>query len=269
MDSAILTGFILAVILVVLVVAVVLILRDPPPTNVYLKCNPGECATSISTGAKRCAPNNTDSVIYNPLYEVCNRRALCDSSATLYAERSDGSTSIFGGCQKDLPCRCLKELRCANHYISTFQSAQGSVFSMIERPVLTIGVGSPPIVIEDSTTEFCSLTGQYLPNVVGANGCAAAANTPSATNFKNCLKSNPCPSGVMAFVPRDPDSFVFSNSNTEAWITEAIGCVAGDVLTSDETSDPLLIGTSSLCQGPNEVPLYDVTRNQLRCHTVS
>lgn len=269
MESSSISAFILVIILIIFMVSLILMIRDTGPTNVFFRCEAGECATSLVSGAKRCPATDTDRVIYSPQYEVCNRRDLCNSSLTPFAERGDGSTAVLGGCEGGLPCRCLKELRCGNHFISSFIVKQGSVFLGTERPVLSIAPDTPPIIINDITTQFCTVVGPLLPNVSGANGCKAAATTPSLTSFSQCIKSNPCPNGVMAFVPSNPETFVLQTGNLDAWTTTPMGCVAGEVLTNLTTSNPSLIGTSALCQNNDEVPLYDVYRGELRCYQVS
>jgi hypothetical protein len=64
-------------------------------TELYLQCDAGQCPTNIYNGEKRCSSDTTQVMLYDPTYEVCNSPNTCESTSTLYALLSDGSTNRF------------------------------------------------------------------------------------------------------------------------------------------------------------------------------
>lgn len=78
------------------------------------RCNAGECAVNLTTGAKRCPAG-----VIDPSSEVCSIPSLCTSPEMPYAIQPDGSSDTMGKCSSN-QCPCSKTIKCIPGITSTF-----------------------------------------------------------------------------------------------------------------------------------------------------
>lgn len=139
------------------------------------KCPAGFCALDKSTGLKRC-PDGIYQLIYNTNDEFCTRAEFCDFDQLPYAVLSDGSTSLSGKCDSNVPCRCTNQKTCANAIVSPFQVVFGSKFdpsknnfTITQIPETDIQFGYTSIQLETPETQICQLNTGFTDRLT--NGC--------------------------------------------------------------------------------------------------
>ncbi|GIW70050.1 MAG: hypothetical protein KatS3mg101_0797 [Patescibacteria group bacterium] len=143
-----------------------------------LRCKDGYCATSLITGNKRCGTG----VIYDPAFETCNPPFSCEHP-TPYAVKLDGSTDDTGVCPKDTICRCLRKPRCNPMTVTVFERVEDFYR---QRDDLN----------ENSQ---CYISPYVLNRLVPRTSECSFGRSPTNEELLNCIKSNPCNRGTLAF----------------------------------------------------------------------
>ena len=190
-------------------------------TGIGLACAPGQCVTNVYNGAKTCPQISVESLIANPLNEVCNDKFTCTSLRTPYSMQSDGSTSISGVCELGSVCRCLNKIYCANNILTVFKINNGNLYDSIANRRLTVlqdtfqsnttttvsggNANLNNLIIENPVSEFCTISNSLLPNL--APGTCNNLNTGLPTDLSKCMNLNPCAAGTLAFLPDNLDDF--------------------------------------------------------------
>lgn len=178
-------------------------------TITYFSCDEGECSTNIFNGEKQCPINGK--IPYDPSVEVCNSRFTCESNLTPYALRSNGSTNALGLCEPGNICRCLRTARCATNITVTFKSSDG----ILEQIPLNIqgNDGSEFFEITDPLSTFCAIKANNLYKISPGACNFLDPDNITTSEIVNCMRSNPCLVGILAFNPLNTDNFIF-NQNT-------------------------------------------------------
>lgn len=197
-----------------------------PPTNAYITCERGKCATSIFNGDKRCPTSGDHIIVRDPAREVCNSKYRCNNQVTPYALLSDGSTSVFG-CEEGEVCRCLREPRCPSYTTTYFKivndtlHSQGSRALIRQYPLDHPGYNQP-VTYRDSGRELCELPPIYLSRL-SPNPCVFDdPYNPTLDEIGHCMENRPCISGALAFIAdgrKSPDEL----------IRHKLSCVKGEV----------------------------------------
>jgi hypothetical protein len=240
-----------------------LIRSGPPSSKVLFSCTPGQCATNIYNGEKRCADTSTTStpgvVLYDPAYEVCNSKFTCENIETPYALWSDGSTNSFGVCEPNTTCRCLRQAQCSTYALTMFTMLHGSIyltdqndqrFTFQQSPLSSLSLlGSQQIAYTNSNTQFCAIKPYHL-NRVSPGGCGFldynVDNQSYVNGITQCMHDNPCMIGTIAFIPKNISEFKSAKSNV---IYEyPVACVPGP--------NPCL---------SSELPVFDYHQGLIQC----
>jgi len=182
--------------------------------QVLEKCPYGECPTSILTGDKRCPVNSLQQMLFDPTYEVCNPADACTSTATPNAILFDQSTAQDGIC--DTPrCRCINYLSSASYIQSLFQVNGGSIYTsnpqllgkwyFTQIPNSAIGQGNNiPIKYSDPQNQFWKISPSLLfyltPKTNECQNAFALGPEARARDVIDCVNSNPCINGKMAYI---------------------------------------------------------------------
>lgn len=153
---------------------------------VYYPCPIGECATSLTTGNKRCPTNLQEFIYFDPSQEVCNPAPACTNPQTPYAVQNNGTVDINGICQNNSMCRCVNKISCPNYSTVIFTVGNGLYEQTSGGNVLTGGFEFVPL--ENQT---CIID----PTSVSKLGCTGTV--------EQCLQKNPCVQGVLTIIPPD------------------------------------------------------------------
>ena len=198
-------------------------------TRAYETCQKTFCPTNRFSGQKRCPENPNIPLQYDPIIEVCNPSNACTDDSTPYAIQSDGSTSLSGICDID-GCRCVNYFTTPSYTQVLFNMVNGSIFSadptsqsrtVFQQQVTPyVGEGNNvPIVYTDPTTQFFEISPTFL-YIISPTSCTTIFNNtsdadPQPTNLQilQCINSNPCLSGRMAYIPSDTVSFADFDSD--------------------------------------------------------
>lgn len=198
------------------------------------------------------------------LFEVCNSKYLCDNTATPYALNGDGSTNDFGICEENTICRCLTTAQCSVEEVVLFTAVNGSPYAdqldnsqLVFSQTSTDSPGIPEsLVITNPNAQFCNLQMRYFDRL--SNGACIFANPLNITLNEAviCVRKNPCVSGLLAFKPNDPDSFVLNASNLNVLNTVPLGCVLGELTPT---------GITAQCMLTYQVPMFNKNTGQIEC----
>lgn len=233
-------------------------------SQVFVNCPPGQCATNIFNGEKRC-PAPTGTVVADAGYEVCNTASRCDNTTTPYAVRSDGSTNFEGLCESGVNCRCLRYPTCAEYVVSLFRATDGNPYGGVpgtrtkfeqvasfSNPNTGQVTTNTPLGYTDVATTFCAVPLQWMPR--STPGCTFSESV-DARMITECMGGqrgcnggspyNPCIQGTLAFVTADSDNFTSSSIDRTS-----LSCVTGE---------PCNCG---------EVALYDTQLGTVVCKTI-
>jgi len=255
----------IAVIIIVLCLFVFFIFyilyKSPDSDKIYLECPINECATSLSNGEKRCPENEGTVIVYDPETEVCNSKYSCENSLTKFALLNDGSTNNSGICNEGNICRCLQKPSCpsSNLVIFSLQNGNTQTNSSGNRVIFNqnianmVGQNNNSITYNNSNTQFCLIKANHL-DIISPNGCFFN-NSSSITldEMRNCLSSNPCLSGTIAFYPENTDNFIY---NTNTIYSIPIGCFNAEINEINKKLD-------NYCNGL--IPVYDVKTGGIIC----
>lgn len=263
-------------------------------TNILLRCPLGYCATNIMSGEKRCSDFDSDRVVYDPTLEVCNPLGFCTNTQTPFAEKGDGSTSSSGECDtRNTPCRCLRTPKCAsfhsNHFeynILTSSSAtnDANAITIVEGNIgnevsSTLSTSANSL---NSNVLSCTVSGSSITNILTAPYCPCTipGNTsPSCTGltvqqaYAKCIRSNPCPDGVMAVMANNYSEISSFTLDDVSWSSVQLGCVKGYPLDASGSieiitgvDDPLkCIAIDPFIPLAQWYPLYDKSTHKMYC----
>jgi hypothetical protein len=216
-----------------------LIRSGPTSQKAYFECPSSECATNIYNGEKRCPADGVSIILYDPAYEVCNSQYTCENVETPYALWSDGSTNIYGICEPNNACRCLRQPQCATYTLVMFTMLNGSIylgdnndqrFVFQQNPLSSMAaLGTQQVGFTNSNTQFCAIK-PYHMNRISPGGCAFLDNTINHNSYVNgiaqCMHdTNPCMLGTIAFVP--PNMRDFIDAKTAVINEFPVACVPG------------------------------------------
>ena len=266
--SATFTYTIISIILIVIIVIFLFIFyrigKDPPTGDnaVLFQCLPGQCVTNFLTGDKTC-PNGNEMLLYDPKEEVCNSRYTCENPRTPYASLSNGGTNILGICEPGITCRCLKNPQCPSDNLVLFNLTNGSISQNNAGSKATFtqtsidnqgNAGINPLSYQDPNVQFCAIKSYHL-NRLSPGGCIF--NNPSnitLPEIKTCLQSNPCLIGVLAFYPKDINTFNLSDLNTVP-----LACVPAHATLNNKLN--------SGC-GVDDIPVWDSMNSKIVCYSI-
>lgn len=236
--------------------------NNAPIPKYFLQCPRGQCATNIYNGEKRCLDDDTTSIIYDPTFEVCNSRYTCENLKTRYAVQNDGSADVSGICPPQNTCRCLQKPQCGTSVLVTFNSLGGSVAGGVapgEANLTTIlqkahtvqGNVGIPLEIDNSFNDSCALRLDFANRLVPRTPECSAMDFNSLESVKNCIRSNPCTMGTIAFVTKEIESFRFKKVDGKPNTDYPFSCFV------DRSS-------YSGCSG-DRVPVWDYTQDRITC----
>lgn len=177
----------LGIIAFFLVIIIIVIWPELFASNILIPCPNGYCATSLLTGEKQC-PTVSNSVVYDPTYQVCNIPNGCGNISTpcLYYDSTIGSVCpgdpLYNGgiCPSgsgSLNCKCTSSRICPNFATVYFQQQQipnpgssGELFTVnVQKTVWYDAVNAPrsnlPISagpISPTNVVFCGLADSNL-----------------------------------------------------------------------------------------------------------
>ena len=235
--------------------------KNPPSPKYYLTCNPGQCATNIFNGEKRCADDETVAVLYDPLFEVCNSKYVCDNNQTPYAVYSDGSTDDLGICEVGNICRCVKKPQCSTDTLVTFTakndvssqfSASGSRLIYEQNGFPTQGYTGVPLIYNNYNTQDCMINISYFNIVVPRTyQCSNWVGVyPTMAEAMACINSNPCIVGRLAFKPSNLFGFTLDPTSIT---TTPTSCMP-DYNSLD----------SKICSS-SKAPVWDPSTSTIKC----
>ncbi len=250
-DDATIDWILLAITLLILFVfwglLIYLALTSIPTTTVttgsgavLVNCPPGQCATNIYNGEKRC-PAPTGTIVSDAGIEVCNTADRCDNDTTPYALLSDGSTDPQGLCESGVHCRCMRYPNCPSYVVTLFKATDGNPYGSVPgtrtkfqqyssstNPNTGQSTTNTPLTYTDVSTTFCTVPLNWLPR--STPGCTFSESV-DLSMIKDCMGGqtgcngsvyNPCLEGTLAFISNDSDAFVASSIDRTP-----LGCVAG------------------------------------------
>jgi hypothetical protein len=232
-DAYTLVAVVFIIFLSIITVFIFIVYKDIRNESVFFACPRSECPTSLTTGEKRCPVDVNESVLYDPVEEVCNSRYTCENSRTPYALMSDGSTNNLGVCEKDSICRCLTTAKCSSDIITMF-SMSGNVNQPNSRSIFYQksldyqgNGGSQDFSFTTTNTDFCSIKAYHL-NRISPGACTFSdTNNISLEELTTCFRSNPCQMGLLAFYPENPDHFPLAYNDYTAIYSIPVACVPG------------------------------------------
>lgn len=263
----IILGITLILVFIFWIWVIIKIYNNAPTSTYYLQCSIGKCATNIFSGEKRCIEDNTSMVTYDPSYEVCSSRYICDNTTLPYAEQEDGSTNTTGICPNNTTCKCYDTPRCPGENIVTFSSRSGilgggldpnqsSSISILQTSHIVQGNVGIPLKIEDKINDFCEIRPLYLNRMVPRTGECSYSGIPDYDTLLACIQSNPCTMGLMVFKPNNISDYEFKivdedTGDVTANLNVVVGCVAK-------------YDTQPACES-DEVPVWDNTQDSVVC----
>lgn len=239
--------------------------------RLLIECVPGQCGTNIHNGEKRCPKFSSDTVLIDASYEVCNSRYTCDNNRTPFAVLSDGSTNNLGVCEPNTICRCLTTGRCGNHVSTLFQSmvpnpSGGITFQQIPS---VADIGTENVTFSERNTNFCGVRTNRL-NRLSPGSC-----TFSDLDYNNggirpyivtdCINSNPCIKGSMAFNTNTPDRFEKIGITDSDIKNIPVACINSDIVCGNPRER--LQCENNVCP-ENSLPYWDRRWGFIRCAKV-
>jgi hypothetical protein len=184
---------------------------------VYDSCPVGQCPTNINTGEKRCSANPSLQMIYDPTTEECNPRNSCTGVTTPYGVLFDGSTSLDGSCDPNAQCRCINTLYTPSYIQSIFNVTNGSILQsnpqninkwyFTQSATTSTGQGNNnvPVSYTDPSSQFYEISGDLLIAIQSTKCSELYASKEIGDSLDindtlQCINSNPCIQGAMAYV---------------------------------------------------------------------
>lgn len=211
----------IGVIVIIVIVAIILLTASvmfsvnySSPIN---NCNPGECPTNLVTGVKRCSSDPTESMSFNPKYEVCNSENLCDNSITPFAQTPNGSTIDSGVCIEER-CNCMTHKMCSNWNSVAFKD-EGLTMSQIplsgtrilqpgyscDMHISTINKINCPVDIDTLTgtnigVDYCSAMYPECGDIPLCESGFLAIIENGLSSRYTCVASTPCTCGQSSYL---------------------------------------------------------------------
>jgi hypothetical protein len=228
-------------------------------SSVGIICPSGNCSTSISNGSKICPQQAVEQLIIDPTTSVCSEPLSCSSANLPFAINADGSTNLNGVCDGFI-CRCTATPSCANENLVSFNATGGTVFNgellgqrlsimqeLITRAPIPSGIPSNinvfvPVALDSTTTSFCTISNSWLPFLSPGN--CGIFDTLTSLGMSECMVSNPCMVGTLAFIPSSPSTFDSTQISTTP-----LACV---------------YGSSTDCNN-TQLAVWDSTNNKIKC----
>lgn len=204
----------------------------------YLPCPPGECPTNATTGEKRCPANSLQQILYDPTSEVCNPVDSCTSARTPYAVLFDQSTDFEGNCNFS-GCRCVNYFSTPSFTQVLFEVQGGDLYSsnpqllnkwyLTQIPNTSVGQGNNiGMRYSDPNVQFFTISPSVLskisPQTKICQSVYALGPEVTSADTINCVNSNPCQNGKMAYILGYNQLFTDFNPVTDANLTP-LGCV--------------------------------------------
>lgn len=204
---------------------------------IELPCGPGECATNLTSGFKRC-PLNDEIITINPISEVCNSKFLCDNPITPFALQSDSSTNLNGVCEPNVECPCLTKSQCSEYILSAYTTSNGNPYIPLTGQRILfpqVSADSAPISFSDPGRTFCAVPLSWLP--ISNPGCnfvnPTQNNSMTYEDLTTCMggiseigcngfKGSPCLQGILSIITDNPESLTQQNITTAQF-----GCTRG------------------------------------------
>lgn len=209
--------------------------------GILVSCPPGQCATNIYSGEKRCPPV-TGTIVSDAQVEVCSSQFICDNPLLPYAVQSDQSTNQQGICETGVTCRCLSQVQCPEYVTSYFETVNGNPYvsltgqrtqfsqSDVTQNLQTKSFSNnTPLQLTSPSIQFCTVPLLWLNRT--SPGCTDES-TMDATTIVNCMGGpngcsgisyNPCIRGTLAFITDDSDAF------DSTYVQRVpLACVAGE-----------------------------------------
>lgn len=186
-----------------------------------IECSPGQCATNIYSGQKRC-PEQGGSIISIAPTEVCSSQYKCDNNQLPYSVQTDGSSILSTQCPDGINCRCVSTPMCANNVTSIFETVNGNPYTNLngQRTMFSQTQGN---ILDNTSTQFCSVPYSWLTrSTTGCRNGDTVVECMNAPNSCNGYSYNPCISGTLAFISTDSDSFNSSDVDREP-----LSCIEG------------------------------------------
>jgi hypothetical protein len=248
--------------------------------KLLIACQAGLCGTNIYNGEKRCPRYSTDVVLIDGSYEVCNSRFTCDNPKTPYALLTNGSTNLSGVCDTDTICRCLTYAQCATHVTTLFQSVNGTSYSnsrsmTFNQIPMSSDLGTDNVTFTDLSVNFCGIKTNNL-NRLSPGSCTFSdfdynTNNNSKVYFSTeCINSNPCSLGIMAFDTNNPAQLEEEGIKYTSVINTPVTCVNSKIM-CDDPDDPdyrkRYQCENNQCT-PGSVPYWDQRWGYLRCTNI-
>lgn len=261
--------------------------RTPAASNIsdvkaYEVCPAGDCPTDRFTGQKRCPKNLNQPIQYNPITEVCNPVAGCTASATPYAVQADGSTNLSGLCDID-GCRCVNFLQTPSYTQVIFNMINGNLYSSYAnqqgRLALTQTVSpyggegnNVPQIYQNPETQFFEIAPSLVSYLIPSTCDVDFVNTPNpgADKLLECINSNPCLSGRLAYIPDSSAGYVtFGNGSLQGSLP--VSCVPNSVENPpDQVNFPNSCQNSLISYPPgvtgyHYAPVFNMSTGRIKC----
>ena len=236
-----------------------------PSSGRINQCAPGQCSVNFENGEKVCPETSGSVVAFQPKYQECTSPNYCDGTTMRYAILPDGDTDPFGICPNDplsltgelTKCRCSPLSRCSRNTLSVFQAITGNPYQSLSGTNTSFTQSSTKISqgsidgpsISSASNTFCRIPLAWL--LRSNPGCSTIPTTidPISTS-KNCVASNPCLYGTIAYIVDNPDTFSLEDLNRIP-----LGCVAGSPCPD--------IGESFY-----NVPIFDTNYGEVICKSL-
>lgn len=241
------------------------------------ECSLGQCPVDLETGEKLYDPADPNKLYkFNPATQRCTSLASCDVSPMIFAINSDGSTNSLGECEfdpitrKQTFCRCSSKPFCSYYTASYFQTTEGNPFQSIDNSRTTFSeIGRKEndlygVEYDNPNNTFCEIPVNWLFRVEGSSCSNFSYNDDPFTAVKQCIESQPCGNGTVAFLTDNPDGF-----SKEDLARFPVACVRSQCLTPGSN----FCSTTGTCAenaavGEMNVPIFDLRAEMLLCKSI-
>jgi hypothetical protein len=240
-------------------------------------CQKSYCPTNRLTGEKRCSKDGSIPLQYDPIFEVCNPIKGCVNDSTPYAVQTDGSTNLNGICDVD-GCRCVNYLSSPEYTQVIFNMQNGNIYSQYatqqgrvvfkQNPTSYVGQGNlAPMYYKDPSTQFYEISPSLLSYVTPVCPKLQIIPEPNDLDYVECINSNPCIVGKMAYIPKNSSEFInFNVSDLSGGVP--LACVSNTV---ENPPDPENYPNSCISSVLTEIyaPVFNTITGQIKCFQLS
>jgi hypothetical protein len=211
-------------------------------------------------------------VLFDPTYEVCNPPDACTNTNTPYAVLFDQSTDVNGVCDSK-NCRCVNNLTTSSFAQVLFQVSGGNIYEsnpqlmdtwyFSQIPTSATGQGNNvPIKYVDASLQFWkispSLLSNLMPQTKACSTAFALGPEASARDTLNCINSNPCLIGKMAYL-MGYGQYVTSFDYYKDINSKSVGCVPAIV------DNPIDEQDNSLNCKEGYAPVFNYINGKIFC----